>query len=490
MKTNRLFLIMVLFTGLILFVGMAGASNLTLTKAVDGGTTYSSGENITWTLTVVNHNQTTSADVNVTEKVPPGCVIEAYLPHNGTVTDNVWSIHLDPDASEELPFNMSCNLACGSRLVENIANITSPEPGLDDNPVDNNARATVTLTAPACTSSNLSLKKTVVGKSTYNLSEKITWLIEVINQNTTESIPIEVTDQINAGCTILDGEASAGEFSDGVWSLDLAANTTETLRINTSCTKICGSQTVTNIARITSPSPDVDDNPADNNSSSSVTIQAPSCVNTTVRPVTLNLKSKGILTVFFTIGGQLTAVEENGDEEDESESGVQVNRESSSLSCNGVEASKMGKFQRQTLSLEATNGTAQLDCGGTIVLSDGGTISVQGNNTIKVIHAEAKQKQSLFQRILAFLGLASGDDNQSEDSETEITTPVNTDQGNHLGQIKKILKTNIDDESEESEGTTVPATSSEKGQPENAGTGNGKKDNPPGQDKGKNKGNS
>jgi hypothetical protein len=477
MKTNRLFLIMVLFTGLMLFGGIAGASNLTLTKAVDGGTTYASGENITWMITVVNHNETAGIDVNVTEKVPSGCVIEEYLPHNGTVANDVWSIHLNPDSSEV--------------------------PGLDDNPDDNNASGTITLTAPACTASNLSLKKTVVGKSTYNLSEKITWQIEVTNQNTTESVPVEVMEQITAGCTILDGEASAGEFSDGVWSLDLAANTTETLRINTSCTKICGSQTVTNTARITSPLPSVDDIPADNNASSSVTIKAPSCVNSAVRPVTLNLKSKGVLTVFFTVGGQLTAVEENGDEEEESESGVHVDRESSSLSCNGVKASKilfsmkdggtvMGKFQRQTLSLEAANGTAQLDCEGTIVLSDGSTISVQANNTINVIHAEAKQKQSLFQRILSFLGLASGDDNQSEDTETVSILPVDADPAKNLGQWKKILKNTMQEENESdgNESAIVPATVPGKGKPENAGTGNGKKDNAPGQDKGKSKGNS
>jgi hypothetical protein len=52
MRTNRLFLILVLLTGLILLGGTEGASNLTLGKTVEGGTTYNGSENITWRIEV------------------------------------------------------------------------------------------------------------------------------------------------------------------------------------------------------------------------------------------------------------------------------------------------------------------------------------------------------------------------------------------------------------------------------------------------------
>jgi hypothetical protein len=503
MQTSRLFPLIVVFTLLILG-GTVGASNLTLSKAVEGGTTFSSGENITWTLTVVNHNQTAGTDVNITEQVPPGCSI-VYLPGNGTVTDHVWTIHLDPGASDTLKFNMTCTLDCGSRPVVNQANITSPEPGSGDNPDDFNDSGTVTITAPQCTSSNLSLEKTVNGKNTYNLSEKISWLIKVTNHNISESIPVNVTDTVSPGCTIQDFEPSTGEFNDGVWSLQLAGGASEALYVNVTCTKLCGSQIVSNTASITSPSPSIDDNPTDNNDTSQVTVNAPACANVTVRPITLNLKSKGVLTVFFTVGKQFYTVEEEEDEEAESAPGIHVDREASSLACNGVNASNIlfsmkdggtviGKFQRQALALEATDGTAQLDCDGTIRLSNGEAISIQGNTTIKVIHPGSTQKQVMLQRILALLNRISDWINHSENANWATTAPVDVDQVKNLGQANKILKNvaqdNQEDESEERESPEVTTIPSIKGKPEHPGNGNGKRDEAPGQNKEKGKGNS
>jgi uncharacterized repeat protein (TIGR01451 family) len=502
MQKNRLFLIMALFTGLLLLAGSAGASNLTLSKTVDGDSPYQSGENITFVVVVTNYNETAETGVNVTEQVPPGCVIEEYLPHNGTVKDDVWTIDLEPGANDTLKFNMSCTLACGSLMFENIANISSPEPNLDNNPADNNAAAWITIIAPDCLSSNLTLKKSVVDGEEYQQGEPITWLLELTNNNLTESRPVHVTEQIPPGCILQNYQVSEGTFDDGIWSLIIGAGSDETLQINVSCNQVCGSQLIRNIANITSPAPWVDENPTDNNATSSVTVIGPACVNTTVRPVTLNLKSKGVLTVFFTVGGQLTAVEEQDEEEDDSVSAVQVDQDTSTLTCNGVDASKillsmkdggtvMGKFQRQALALEANDGTASLDCEGTIYLTDGRTISVQAINTINVIHAEATQKQSLIQRILAFFGLAGGSSDQSGNTEPSVTTPINTNEVKNLNQLKKMLRTGtLENESEQTATITVPTTTPGKGKPEDKGNGNGKKDTALDQSKGKAKGNS
>jgi hypothetical protein len=498
MRMNRGYFMMVLFAGLILFAGSAGASNLTLSKTVDGGSSYQSGENITWRITVVNHNDT-EEQVQVTEQIPADCVVEEYLSDQGTIDDNVWSVDLAPDASEELVFNMSCTPICGSRTIQNIANITSPAPGLDDNPDDNNASASVTVEATDCVS-NLTLKKSVLGAGTYTQGENITWLLELTNNNASESLPVVVIEQVPEGCALGEFEESAGIFDGKDWSLTLGAGSTQTLQINVSCARVCGAQSINNVASITSPGPENDVDPADNQASSVVTVEGPACANITVRPVTLNLKSNGVLTVFFTIEGELTAVEEDGEEEEESTAGLHIDKKNSSLSCNGANASKilfsmkdggtiMGKFRRQSLALEGTDGSAQLDCEGTIDLSDGRTITIQGSQIIRVIHPEATGKQSLIQRILAFFGFVgdSGGD--------ELTSPVDTaaldTEGMNLGQLKKMLKNDQTmDEPEETQTATVTTPPSKKGKPEDTGNGKGKKETNPGSDRGKGKGNS
>jgi conserved repeat domain len=499
MQTNKVFLILMLFTGLILLGGVATASNLSLSKTVQGDSTYQSGETITWVLTVTNHNETSENQINVTEMVPPGCAIVGYQAENGTLKDTLWTLNLTPDSTGTLKINMTCTQACGSRSVVNIANITAPKPSLDALPADNNASRSVTVQAPACTTSNLSLKKSVIGRSTSNLSETIVWRIEATNHNTSASIPVQIAEQAPAGCTIQQYNASKGTVTGDVWSVNLTANGSANLDVRVSCPKVCGTRTLTNTARITSPAPSVDASPSDNTATSPVTIEAPACAGMTVRPITLNLKSKGVLTVFFTIGGQMTSVEEDEeDDDDDSVEGVHIDREASSLSCNGVDASKIlfsmknggtviGKFPRQALELEVDEGTASLDCEGSIVLSNGTVADVQGNTTLKVIHAEARQQQSLIQRILAFLGLASQNiDEEDDDSDVDTTPTIDIENVKNFGQLKKVLKNTVqEDDPVESETTVEPVGNNGKGKPDNPGKGNDKKDKENDQNKGK-----
>ncbi len=505
MKMNRLFLMTILVTGLILMGGVAGASNLTLNKTSNKDT-YAPGENITWTLNLTNHNNTQENDVKVLERVPPTCSIKEYLIENGTVTNDVWTVDVGPGMTETLKFNMSCNLSCVSRSIENIANITSPEPALDDHPEDNNATKSVTITGKDCTVSNLSVRKMVVGKNTYNLSEPITWIVEVTNHNTSVTVPVEITEQIPPGCSVRDYHPGEGEMNGDIWSLDLSPGETRNLTINATCARICGIRTITNIARITSPSSALDENPADNSANSSVTINGTACPNATatmVRPKTLNLKSKGVLTVFFSLQGQLTEIEDETDGEETESTGARVDRENSRLICNGAEAEKilfslrdggtiMGKFQRQELDLEVDNGTARLDCFGTVVLTDGRKVTIQGNDTIQVIHAEGPKQQSLIQRILAFFGFVSGN-TDGENEDLTLSPGINLDEIKNPAQLKKVLKnisTEDESESDDNEITTVPTTRPGNGKPDNHGNGKDKKNTVQDQDKGKGKGNS
>ncbi|MDD1678331.1 MAG: DUF11 domain-containing protein [Methanomicrobiales archaeon] len=501
MQANRPLLIVALLAGLILLGGSAGASNLTLSKGVDGGTSYQSGENITWIIAVTNHNATIETGVQVIEQIPPGCIIEEYLSHNGTIAGNVWTIDLAPGANETLKLNMSCTSICGSRSFVNTARIISPDPSLDDNAADNNDTASVTVTAPQCLSSNLSLAKSVVGTGTYRSGDNITWRVDLRNNNVTESLPVTVTEHIPTGCVLQNSQVSEGTFQGGIWSLNIAAGSTETLQINVSCTRLCGSQTITNIANITSPA-GVDVNLADNNVTSTVTVEGSTCANITVRPITLNLKSKGVLTVFFTVGGQLKAVAEEDEEEVEDTGAVHINPKGSTLACNEVNASRIlfsmkdggtviGKFQRQALAFEVTEGMSRLDCEGTILFTDGRSVSIQGNNTIKVIHAEAARKQSLILRILVFIGLVS-DTELGENVEQTPAMTINIDDIKNLGQLKKILKTITPEEETAGRDTAVTTTTPGKDKQDNKGNenSNGKKDTPPDQSKGKGKGNS
>jgi len=145
----------------------------------------------------------------------------------------------------------------------------------------------------------------------------------------------------------------------------------------------------------------------------------------------------------------------------------------------------MGKFPRKELALEASNGSASLNCSGTVVLSDGRTISIQGKSEIKVIHADDDQKGSLFQKLLRFLGLIPAETDDGNVSET-TTTPVIPEDVKNFGQLKKLVKTGglaIDDGDDNI--TSQETQTSGKGKPDDRGNGNGRNKNPSDELKGK-----
>ncbi|MDD1673653.1 MAG: DUF11 domain-containing protein, partial [Methanomicrobiales archaeon] len=305
----------------------------------------------------------------------------------------------------------------------------------------------------AAGASNLTLNKTVVGAQEVKPGENITWLIKVTNSNDTTDYGVNVTEQVPEGCTIKNNLSSKGTFTDNVWNLTIDNDSYETLQINMSCSQVCGSQTVTNIANITAPELLLGDIASDYNASAEVVVNATKCEKITVRPVTLNLKSKGVLTVFFTINGKVSFIEEDEEAGDEDLTGVHIDTANSTLTCNGVEVKKIlfsmkdggtiiGKFQRQALSLEAADSTSSLNCEGNVHLSDERTIIINGNSSVKVIHADASPKTSLFQRILQFLGMSPADLKPGDTPSSGVTTipTINPDDVKNLGQLKKLIQ--------------------------------------------------
>jgi hypothetical protein len=345
------------------------------------------------------------------------------------------------------------------------------------------------LFCEAAGASYLTLNKTVVGAQEVKPGENITWLIKLTNSNDTTDYGVNVTEKVPERCTIKSNVSSKGTFTGNVWNLTLDNDSYETLQINMSCSQACGSGIVTNIVNITAPEILPGDIASDYNASAEVVVNATECENITVRPVTLNLKSKGVLTAFFTINGQTSSSDNIEEVADEDSSGVRIDRAISTLTCNGVVANKIlfsmkdggtiiGKFQRQTVSMKEEDNMYSLNCEGSVHLSDGRTIIINGNSTVKVIHADDMSETSFFYRILQFLGLSPADLKTGDTASDGVTTTptINPDEVKNLGQLKKLIQNqNLGNEKNDMgvgpEGIQTPG----KGKSNDSGNGNGKK---------------
>jgi uncharacterized repeat protein (TIGR01451 family) len=319
---------------------------------------------------------------------------------------------------------------------------------------------------------NLTIEKNVIDwdVDAYPIGN-VTWKINVTNLNTTDAVDINVTEILPPGCEVVKNITSEGDYSDRVWNLTVKNETTEYLTLTMNCTLSCdpsGSVTLENRVEITTPDPEEDDDPSDNNDTSTIEFPVPTCYDQiTVKPETLNLKTvsvngNGVATVFITVGDRLNRTD--------------LDPENIDIKCNNASPDKilfnekdngtlMLKFRRGDLEFDPVDQTAWINCSGTIELQDG-TLEIEGGDEVRVTHAEAIQSNSLFERLLQFLGITSaeeGDVGEDGTGDGAITPSIIPEDVKNFGQLKKVLQIQKQDGSSEDDTEITPS-----------GNGNGK----------------
>ncbi len=277
--------------------------DLQLTKAASADS-INVGEQITYTVTVLNNGQGTAKDVQVTEKAPDGTTLVSPDTAKGSYdqSSGVWSVgELAPGESAALTLTVTAE-APGSKI--NNAEATTSSNDVDSS---NNA-ASVSVTVKEATV-DLALTKSA-GSENANISEQITYSITVTNNGQGTAKDVQVTDKAPDGTTLVSSEPAKGTYdqASGTWSVgELAPEESAVMTIIVAA-DTSGSKT--NSAEATTSSNDVD---LSNNVASATTMVQEKSVDLvmtkSVNPQSANLSEQITFTLTVSNSGPGTAKE-------------------------------------------------------------------------------------------------------------------------------------------------------------------------------------
>ena len=203
-------------------------ADLVINKSVTPGVVVD-GENVLWTLTVVNDGPDMAIDAYVEDVLPAGLTFFTSSASKGFYNSStgVWTIG-NLTNGETVTLNI-VTIAKDLKSITNIAfvNSSSNDPDLTNNYA--NATVNVTLVADLEISKIVSLKSVKVG-------DTVTWAITVTNKGPSTAVNTIVNDILPDSLTYISSSASKGDYDsvNGIWSVgNLTSGETVTLIITT-----------------------------------------------------------------------------------------------------------------------------------------------------------------------------------------------------------------------------------------------------------------
>jgi len=325
---------------------------------------------------------------------------------------------------------------------------------------------------------DLNVTKAVRSTGPYEPGDSVTWVVTLWNNGPARATNISLAEDVSGLSGLVSGYGIAdyGTYNNTtrIWNISELDN--DTFTTLTVVTTIATTGKKTNTIRITAldqTDPEQGNNRAEANvliNAAAVIPDTPLSVHLSIRPTTLNLKSKGVFTVFVTLTGKNSMP-------------VNLTRKSridyanSSLTCGGAEmvrasvsgkdkATLIARFHRQDLENVTTGEGVRINCSGTLFI-DGKSLPVEGSDTIRVI-GEKKGVDKILSRLWKFLGVEKDDVEitQEEDGNLTVTFSVNPDTIRNYGQSKKMLKNN-DNVSDSSGKDTAAVSDQTRGGKEN-----------------------
>jgi len=335
---------------------------------------------------------------------------------------------------------------------------------------------------------NLSVSKIVNSAAPYYIGQEVTWIVTLSNTGPANATNISVSESISgfSGQVDMSGIADQGMYDNTtrIWNvsrLDNAASAHLTIItvFDTEGTQINNVE-ILHLDQTSHENRHAAAKVVINNAGSVIPDQ-PLLVNLAIRPNTLNLKSKGIFTVFVTLNGGNSLLPFN------THSKPRVDFANSSLMCSGAEMISAGvlnkgggilvaKFHRQDLENVTSGAGVQINCSGTLSVN-GKSIDVEGSDSIRVI-GEKKGLDRIISGLMRYLGLEKDDIavNETEDGNITLSFTLNPDTFRNNGQMKKELKTK-DSDTPAHAGNGQNASDKINGQKQNTVKNNGKDKN-------------
>ena len=238
-------------------------ADLAIYKVVSN-TSPQKGDNITWTIVVVNIGPDTAINAVATDILPANLT---YVSHkgNGTYNHNTgeWTIG-DIEKGGNRTLYIVTTVNASKAVITNIVNVTSQTP--DPDLTNNEDNATIDVDHQT----DLEIIKTV-SNATPKKGDEVVWNITVLNNGPDNAVNTRVHDILPSGLVwISDNSNGAYNPSTGIWTIgELPVNNKVTLLITT-LVNVSG-QNITNVAEVTTDTNDTNES----NNKDNDTIEVP-----------------------------------------------------------------------------------------------------------------------------------------------------------------------------------------------------------------------
>ena len=247
-------------------IGVTPKIDLELTKTVNA-TSANIGQDVTWTVTLVNKGPSNATGVTVREAVPAGTTFVSATPSQGTYNQaaSIWNVG-------NLAVNQTVTLALVTKVNQtgtitnyaevNAANETDIDstPGNGSTNEDDDDSKSLNGTGKI----DLELTKTV-DNTAPNYGDNVVFTINVRNVGQIAATGVTVKDVLPAGLVYVGATPSVGSFANatGIWTIgNLAVNASASLQITA---KVNTTAAVTNYAQVNAANEtDIDSTPGNN----------------------------------------------------------------------------------------------------------------------------------------------------------------------------------------------------------------------------------
>jgi uncharacterized repeat protein (TIGR01451 family) len=338
--------------------------------------------------------------------------------------------------------------------------------------------------AAAGDTANLSVSKVVSSAAPYETGKPVTWTVTLSNAGPANATNISLAESISGFSGEIQGVADLGTYNNttGIWNITRLDNATSAnltiITIFTTAGTKTNNADILHLDETSHKNKHAEATVAINNAAAAISDQ-PLTVNLTIRPNTLNLKSRGVFTVFVTLNGG-DFLPPSG-----ARGKPRVDFANSSLTCSGAEMIRasisnkdggtlMAKFHRQDLENVTSGDGVQITCSGTLSVN-GTPVNVEGSDTIRVI-GEKKGLDKIISGLLKYLGLEKDEIefNETEDGNVTVSFTLDPDNFRNNGQAKKALN---DPNSDTPSGKGQNAADKAVDKKENAAKNNGRDKN-------------
>ncbi|HRK72771.1 MAG TPA: SdrD B-like domain-containing protein, partial [Rhodothermales bacterium] len=247
-------------------VGPVNKIDLELTKAVSA-TSANIGQNVTWTVTLVNKGPNAATGVTVRENVPAGTTFVSATPSRGSYNQatGIWTVG-------NVAVNETLTLALVTTVqqtgsITNYAEVNAAnEMDVDSTPGNGSTNEDDDDTKSLNGTGKIDLELTkTVNNSTPNFNDNVTFTVTVRNVGQIVATGVEVSDVLPVGLQYVSAAASQGSYANasGIWTIGgMAVNASVNLQI---VAKVVTTSPVTNYAQVSKANEmDVDSTPGNN----------------------------------------------------------------------------------------------------------------------------------------------------------------------------------------------------------------------------------